>query len=123
VSNEPSWLPPVLSAFVFPGAGQLKNGERLKGVLLGVATVLLLVALILVVLLDLGPLLDDPPDLAHLFPVVHRAVTRALLGHGVLLGLFGVVWVVSIVDAFVVARARNQALRPTRGGWDRPGGA
>ena len=55
LTAEPSrspWPPVLLSALVWPGAGQIKNGERFKGALFGLASLALLAFFAWRVMLD-----------------------------------------------------------------------
>lgn len=96
-----------LSGAVWPGAGQMKNRDWAKGIFLALSTFVLFAILIVRIIGHLLPLFDQPPDLANLVPLVRSAVTTTLLGPGKLelLGL-GLIWAYSMVDAFLVARAR-----------------
>jgi hypothetical protein len=98
-------IPVLLSAAVWPGAGQIRNRELVKGVLLAGLTLSLLGALLVRIASDLWPLIAQPPDAGVLVPVVETAVTRALVGHTILLTLLAGLWVYSILDAFFVARS------------------
>ena len=102
-------LPVLLSAAVFPGAGQIRNGERLKGILMAVATIGLLGAFTVGVFVDLWPLVTNPPEFGVLVAQVQGAVGRSLWGQRVVLTLLVAVWVYSVVDAFLVARSLDGA--------------
>jgi hypothetical protein len=94
-----------LSGAVWPGAGQMKNGDWGKGFFLAVSTFIFFTALVVRIIVQLLPFVEEPPDLEHLVPIVRTTVTTTLLGPGKLelLGL-GLVWAYSLLDAFLVAR-------------------
>jgi hypothetical protein len=100
-------LPVLLSAAVFPGAGQLRNGDRGKGIALIVATLAFLLGATALIVSDLMPLVRDPPELGVLVPIVTAAVTATLGTHALALGVLVALWVYSIVDAYFVASARR----------------
>jgi hypothetical protein len=100
------FMPVLLSAAVFPGAGQLRNGDRAKGIAIIAATILFLVGATALIVSDLMPLVRDPPDIAVLFPIVSAAVSRTLGSHALALGALVALWIYSIVDAYLVARSQ-----------------
>jgi hypothetical protein len=115
-SGERSWrdnrvlMAVLLSAAVCPGAGQIRNRDLVKGLVLVVLTVVLLLGLLGRLYGEVAPLMAQPPDLDSVRPAVERAVANAFGGWGKAygLGLTGL-WVYSIIDAFYVARFRPGA--------------
>ncbi|ANA39242.1 MULTISPECIES: hypothetical protein [Geobacter] len=90
----------LLSAFVLPGLGQLKNGRRAKGGILLLLSNVFLIGAVFVVLRGLGPVLVK----AKITGVVDAgAVTEAMASGGAvamgLLAFFAAVWCYAVVDA------------------------
>lgn len=109
-SNRPL-MALLLSAAVWPGAGQVYNGERPKGALLALAAGAVVAAVFVVV----GPSLLAVAPLEPTFEDVLRApaLARAVVDRhwGALLGLhvaLAVVWIVAVVDAWRVARRQER---------------
>jgi hypothetical protein len=97
------WLPVWLSLLVWPGAGQMYQGRRLKGAALVAGSTLF--GLAFAVLAGLVVLRALPADLALLDPLtLLRAMRRVLLGElpalvAVALPL-AAIWVYAVVDAW-----------------------
>lgn len=101
------WLPVWLSLLVWPGAGQLYRGRRLKGLALIVASTLF--GLLFAVLAALAVLRALPADPALFDPVNFLlALRRALLQAAPVLALaalpLAAVWLYAVVDAWREAR-------------------
>lgn len=101
------WLPVWLSLLVWPGAGQLYCGRRLKGLALIVASTLF--GLLFAVLAGLEVLRALPADPALLDPGnLLWALRRALLQAVPVLALaalpLAAVWIYAVVDAWIEAR-------------------
>ncbi len=99
----------LLSAFVFPGSGQIYNGERKKGMVFIAATLGLTFALFVALTLALS---QSMPPTAGLISVLEAKaiVTRLWVEHGQMLAvfewLFTGLWAVCVLDAFLGARAK-----------------
>lgn len=105
-------IPVLLSAFVLPGAGQLHNKEKIKGVLFIVLFTGLSVALVGVTVWGVLPLL--PPGGSPVSMLEVRALTtRLMVEKGTAIETVWwaliAVWVYGILDAFLGARARARA--------------
>lgn len=119
--ERPRYAAALLSALAFPGAGQIYNGDRAKGAALIAGTLGAVAALFWIVGSALWPLvLDDtvplaPFDIAQtlaLASAIQASHGRALLAVHVWLG---VLWLVSVLDAWWVARRRAER-NPSGGG-------
>jgi TM2 domain-containing membrane protein YozV len=105
MGSEPAprdWLPFWLSLLVWPGAGQLYRGQRLKGLALVAASTLF--GLVFVVLCGIAVLRALPAE-----PLVHplalfAALVRGLLSEALTLALAALpvvaVWLYAVVDAW-----------------------
>jgi TM2 domain-containing membrane protein YozV len=105
MGSEPArrdWLPVWLSLLVWPGAGQLYRGERVKGLALIAASTVF--GLLFAVLAGLAVLRALPPD-----PLVDPlallgSLARGLLGQARALALAALpvvaVWLYAVVDAW-----------------------
>jgi hypothetical protein len=89
-------LAPLCSAFIIPGLGQVINQELRKGALLLGAVFLLLVLSIVYLSLIAESMLSQPGSAP---PSLSRLLERVELL--LILGAFGVIWLYSVVDAFV----------------------
>jgi hypothetical protein len=89
-------LAPLCSAFIVPGLGQVINQELKKGALLLGAVFLLLVLSIVYLSVIAESMLSQPRSAP---PSLSRLLERMELL--LILGAYGVIWVYSIVDAFV----------------------
>lgn len=89
-------LAPLCSALIIPGLGQVVNQELKKGVLLLAAVFLLLVLAAVYLFFTVEALLSQPTS-APLS--LSRLLDRSELI--LILGAFGVIWVYSVVDAFL----------------------
>lgn len=101
------WLPVWLSLLVWPGAGQIYRGRRLKGLALIAASTLF--GLLFAVLAGLAVLRAIPADPALLDPGNFLlALRRALLQAAPALALaalpLAAVWLYAVVDAWIEAR-------------------
>lgn len=110
-------MPVLLSAFVLPGAGQLYNKEKVKGVVFIGFFTFLSVALVAVTVWGVLPLL--PPGGSPLSMLEVRALTTRLMvekGTPIETMWWGMiaVWVYGILDAFLGARARARAADASR---------
>ncbi len=99
----------LLSAFAFPGLGQLYKGERIKGLIIFLTVNLLLLVLVCVVLQQLLPLIltqqvGNPAKTT-------RLLMERLHGHGTavrfLLGSLIGLWFYGWTDAMLVKRKQE----------------
>jgi hypothetical protein len=98
-----SYRPLILSALVCPGLGQIANGERLKGLLLAVASVGVAIAVAARVIRDalqLLPRLVAVPSIEELarFWLDLRQASGLVLMSGTL--LLALLWLYSVLDAY-----------------------
>jgi hypothetical protein len=109
-------VPVLLSAFLLPGAGQMYNKERLKGLVLmiltGDVTLAFSFGLTAVLAKELPP---APTVLSNL--EVRALVTRIMVEHEGFVSSFGWlmtgIWVYGVLDAYWGARARSKnAVQP-----------
>jgi hypothetical protein len=102
----------LLSALVCPGAGQWRNGQRLKGaalVVLSVGLVVLLAVRIVWVSITAVPLDLDVTDLAGTWALAHGIVLSHIGEFNGLVLAIAAVWVYGVVDAILVGRSRVPA--------------
>lgn len=97
------WRAVILSALVFPGAGQIYNGDRLKGYLLialGLIISLLLILKVIVIFTGYyqGILAEHPTGAPG------AAISEELPSILLFLGLLLALWVYSMVDAYLGGR-------------------
>jgi hypothetical protein len=111
------FVPPLLSALVWPGAGQIRNRDYVKGVSLIALTLFLIVALAIQLALSLVASVADPSRIDISAWVAQALKTRAALSAGAMLL---VVWLYAVVDAFLIARARRSGALEERGEHPRP---
>lgn len=94
------WRALVLSALIFPGAGQIYNGDRLKGYLLIALGIILTLLIILKVVLGFmgyyQALLGENPQVPP-----GKALSEEIPGILIFLGVFGVLWIYGMVDAYL----------------------
>jgi hypothetical protein len=107
----------LLSAFVWPGAGQLYNREIRKGAILIGLTIALAVVVIIATAAEVtrqipGDIADLDADLVRTLPAqVLFARPGTLLGSSVLLLA---VWAYGVVDAYFGGRGRRKLTREPR---------
>ncbi|MBK6880757.1 MAG: hypothetical protein IPO76_04450 [Elusimicrobia bacterium] len=110
-------IPVLLSALVLPGAGQMFNREKIKGVALMVLFLALSVALcVLVVFAVLPHIPRDGSTMSYL--EVQALGTRVMVEKGRSIEATWwamiTVWAFGILDAFLGARARARANAPKK---------
>jgi len=93
---------PLCSAFIIPGLGQVINQEIKKGVLL-LGAVFFLFVLSIVSLSIIAESLFSQPGSGP--PSLYRLLER--VEFLLILGAFAVIWVYSVVDAFVKGWSRE----------------
>lgn len=100
------WRALVLSALVFPGAGQVYNGDRLKGYLL--MALALIISLFLVLKVVMGftsyytALFSETPQQVAPGAALAEEIPTILL----FLGILVVIWVYSMIDAYWVGKEK-----------------
>ncbi|MCB4755768.1 MAG: hypothetical protein LHV69_01815 [Elusimicrobia bacterium] len=115
-SDSPYW-PALLSGLVFPGAGQLMNRDYLKGSFLICVTIGSLVWMTKVVIERLILLLPGSPEQWQQNPnMLREAVTKLVYETPGMFFSFEIllilVWIYSIIDAYVAAKNRFKNLPP-----------
>jgi NADH:ubiquinone oxidoreductase subunit 6 (subunit J) len=104
-----SILAPLSSALVIPGLGQILNQDLKKGgILLGLVFVLFLAGTVKLVLILRSVFLRpgaNPPDPQRLLETVMQQDFTAVW---IIVGLMSLIWLYSILDAFVTARRRER---------------
>lgn len=109
-------IPPLMSALILPGAGQVYNGRIARGLaLMGAATLLFIIALVRFTM-DLSQALANAGR-SHqdLGVIAQAAVELREKGFGAYLALgvaFALVWAYSVVDAAIGAAKAPPALGP-----------
>lgn len=95
-----AFLSPLCSAFVIPGLGQVLNGELKKGAAILGGVLLVFVAGVVKLLLIIQRS-SSPSTFLDADQVVHGRCETALV---ILGAMFGVLWLYSVVDAFLKGR-------------------
>jgi hypothetical protein len=96
---------PLCSAFVIPGLGQILNGELKKGLLV-LGGVFLLFIMGVIKMVQLIRAIIQPGHLETLSPddIMARIRTEDPTMLWVILAVFAVLWLYSVVDAFLIGR-------------------
>jgi diadenosine tetraphosphate (Ap4A) HIT family hydrolase len=106
------WPSVLLSGLVWPGAGQIRNGERLKGMIFGLATLALMVRFAWGVTRDVAAVVLEAPgpmgflEMWDLAQQIQRRNAVELSGLTILLMLL---WGLSVLDAWRGATRRARA--------------
>lgn len=95
---------PLLSAFVFPGAGQLKNRQSLKGIILILITIILLIILFYKIYAIIISSISSPSQINISEDFVSKIETRVYEENIIWVSLLIIVWIAGIVDAYLSAR-------------------
>jgi TM2 domain-containing membrane protein YozV len=97
------YIAALLSALVFPGAGQIYNREPLKGVGYIVLTIAGLVTVVSLIIISFFRAVEHYAGYGPIWALWGKELTRS--GPTIILCLVGLfcVWVVSIIDAYVRA--------------------
>ena len=112
VARSP-WASVLLSGLVWPGAGQFRNGERLKGMILGFATLALLVRFAWGVTRDVAAVVLEaqaPMGFLEMWDLAQQIERRNAVELGGLTILLMLLWGLSVVDAWRGATRRARAL-------------
>ena len=107
------WPAVLLSALVWPGAGQVKNGERLKGVAFGLASLALLAFFAWRVATDATAALlefQGPPSLLEMWGLAEEIRNRNAGQLAGLTTLLMLVWGSSVLDAWRGATRKARRL-------------
>ena len=95
---------PLLSAFVFPGAGQLKNRNYLKGIILILITTILLIIFFYKIYAIIISSISSPSQITISEDFVSKIEARVYAENGIWILLLIIVWIAGIVDAYLSAR-------------------
>jgi len=101
------WTPVLLSGLLWPGLGQMRNGDRLKGIALASAGLLAMGLFVTRITRDAAAaLLEAPPPegLLDILALAQEIRTRHASEISVLTFVLVAVWIVSVVDAWWGAR-------------------
>ncbi len=110
--NRSPWPSVLLSGLLWPGAGQLRNGERLKGILFGLASLAMLARFAWRVLADATAVVLEaraPLGLLEMWDLAEEIRRRNAVELGGLSTLLLILWGLSVLDAW------RGATRKTRG--------
>ena len=97
-------ISPLLSAFVFPGTGQLKNRQNLKGVIFILATVILLIIIFYKIYAIIISSVSNPSQVNLSEDFVSKIEAKVYAENRVWVLLLIIVWIAGIVDAYLSAR-------------------
>ena len=102
------WIPVLLSAFVMPGAGQMYNKERAKGLVLIFLTLGVMAGFAIGLTLAMSQIL--PPGMIPTELETRAMVTRLSVEHATFFSAFGwlslAIWGFAVLDAYWGARDR-----------------
>ena len=102
-------LSPICSALVVPGLGQILNQHLKKGLIIMTMVFILLVTATIKLAFILNRLLESPEISGfryYLIPEKLRGEDLFVLW--ILLLIFGMIWLYSVVDAFLTGRKMDQ---------------
>ena len=95
---------PLLSAFVFPGTGQLKNLQYIKGLIFILITTILLLIFIYNTYNTILASVTDPNQINLSEDFVSKIEAKVYAENNTLVLLLIIVWLGGIVDAYMGAR-------------------
>ncbi len=100
-----SIISPICSALIVPGLGQIINGEVKKGAIL-CSSVLVLIILGVAEVYHLFQKSIQGLALNELYPemVISKFKQQDLTFLWILIAIFALIWIYSVVDAFIVGR-------------------
>ena len=93
----------LLSGLVFPGAGQLRYGQRPRGLAFAFGAGVALVALLRRIVSEILKSLPQDPSLlgiVEIFQLSHEVQARAFVALDGWFGLLAAVWLASVWDAY-----------------------
>jgi uncharacterized metal-binding protein len=96
-------LSPLCSGLVVPGLGQILNKEIKKGLLILCAVFIIFVMGVVKLVFVIKSLLNQSPT-ADPMVLMESVKAEHFLSLWILAGLFAVIWLYSVVDAFLAAR-------------------
>jgi uncharacterized membrane protein YdcZ (DUF606 family) len=96
-------LSPLCSGLVVPGLGQILNNEIRKGLLLLCAVFIIFVVGVIKLAFVIKFLLSQSPTTDPMV-IMEKIKGQHLLSLWILAGLFAVIWLYSVVDAFRTGR-------------------
>jgi diadenosine tetraphosphate (Ap4A) HIT family hydrolase len=100
------WASVLLSGLVWPGAGQLRNGERLKGLIFGLTTLAFLARFAWGVARDVAAVLLEAPapmGLLEMWDLAQQIQRRNAVELSLLTVVLMLLWGLSVLDAWWVA--------------------
>lgn len=107
-----SILSPLCSAFIIPGLGQILNQELKKGLILLTVVFLLFIAGTIELAVIIYSLFENQViDLFDTDAVMARLQDQNLFLLWLIIVLFGIVWIYSILDAFLKGRTIDRDQR------------
>ena len=95
---------PLLSALVFPGAGQIKNRQALKGIIFISLTIILLLIFFYKIYAIIISSVSSPSQMNISEDFVSKIETRVYEENMVWVSLLVIVWIAGIVDAYLSAK-------------------
>ncbi|OGL43604.1 MAG: hypothetical protein A2W05_08495 [Candidatus Schekmanbacteria bacterium RBG_16_38_10] len=95
---------PLLSALVFPGAGQIKNRQALKGIIFILLTIILLLIFFYKIYAIIISSVSSPSQINISEDFVSKIETRVYEENTIWVLLLIVVWIAGIADAYLSAR-------------------
>ena len=95
---------PLLSAFVFPGAGQLKNHQYVKGLIFVLITIVLLSLIVYKAYAIILSSVTDPSQINLSEDFVSKIEAKVYAENNTLVLFLIIVWLGGVIDAYLGAR-------------------
>jgi TM2 domain-containing membrane protein YozV len=99
----------LCSALVIPGLGQILNQQLKKGIImLGAVLVLFGVGVVAMYRIMKAAFLETPPANANPESIMRNLGSQDYLALWIIFGLFALVWIISVLDAFLAGRKMDR---------------
>ena len=95
---------PLLSAFLFPGTGQLKNHQYLKGIIFIFITIILLVIIFYKIYAIIVSSVSNPSQINLSEDFISKIQERVYAENRILIFLLVIVWAAGVTDSYLSAR-------------------
>jgi TM2 domain-containing membrane protein YozV len=110
-----AFLAALCSAFVIPGLGQILNQQLKKGIImLGAVLVLFGTGVVEMYRIMKYVLQKTPPANANPGSIIQSLGSPDYLALWIIFGLFAIVWIISVVDAFLAGRRMDRLQKEGR---------
>ena len=110
-----AFLAALCSALVIPGLGQILNQQLKKGIImLGAVLVLFGTGVVEMYRIMKYVLQETPPANANPGSIIRSLGSPDNLAVWIIFGLFAIVWIISVVDAFLAGRRMDRLQKEGR---------